>query len=136
MQNNMMNFCLRNTRRIAILGGIAAAAFCAPQMALAAFSTAGGLSAGEIAQNVSRSSSGIYAMLNDGAMLLGFVLVLLGLWMFYQSKKDEGRTKMSYALTAVIIGSLMIFIPFVIESTGKTLGGSTNLRQAPTTSIQ
>lgn len=108
----------------------------APFAAFAQFSTTNGISLGDAAANASKSTTGIWALLNDMALLIGFCLVLLGLWLLYQSKKDEGRTKMSHAVVSIVIGTLMIFIPFVIESTGKTIGGSTNLRQVPTTAIQ
>ena len=100
------------------------------------FNTNNGISIGEAAMNASKSTPGIWQLLNDAALLFGFGLVLLGLWLFYQSKKDEGRTKMSHAFVSIVIGTLMIFIPFVIESTGKTFGGSKNLQQVPTSVIQ
>lgn len=115
---------------------VASIALVAPSFAFAAYSPTTGISFGDIAANASKSTAGVFNLMNDGAMVLGFFLVLLGLWLFYQSKQDDGRTKKSHAAAAVVIGTLMIFIPFVIESTGKTLGGGAIMRQAPTTSIQ
>lgn len=104
----------------------------APYAALAQISTANGISIGDAAKNASGSTKGIWALMNDFALLMGFCLVLLGLWLFYQSKKDQGNTKMSHAFTSIVIGTLMIFIPFVIASTGKTIGGSSNLESVDT----
>lgn len=92
-----------------------------------------GLSVGEIAANGSKSATNIYKFLMDGAMLLGVFVAIGGLWMVNQSKKDEGRTKMSTGWFAVLIGSLLIVVPFVIASSQRTLGGDTVMRQNPTT---
>lgn len=115
--------------KVAICAGLTMFAACA----IAQTSMGQGLAAGEIAANGSKSASSIYKFMMDAAMLIGLFVVIGGLWMVNQSKKDEGRTKMSTGWFMVIIGSLLLAVPFVIASSQRTLSGDTVMRQNPTT---
>lgn len=92
-----------------------------------------GLSIGDMAKNGSKSAQGLYQLLLDGSQLLGVMLVIGGLWIVNQSKKDEGRTKASNGWVAILIGAFMVAVPFVIASGQKTVAGDTTVRQNPGT---
>lgn len=106
----------------------------APSFAFAqTFTPSGSTTIGGMAKNASNSLSGIYGLIMNVALTIGIFLVMLGLWLMYQNRKDEGRTKMTHAFTSMVVGALMIFLPSVIEGTAATAFGTGTAKQAPST---
>jgi hypothetical protein len=130
MKSNQIHTRFRNL-------SIAAFVLASPMFAFAQatpnFTATGATTIGGMAQNGSQALSGLYGLAMNAALVLGVFLSLLGLWLLYQNKKDDGRTKASHGIVALVIGALMIFLPSVIEGVGATAFGGGPAVQAQST---
>lgn len=97
------------------------------------FSSTGAVTIGGMANNASTSMTGVYGMISNGALVGGIGLATTGIYLLYQSKKDEGRTKMTQGAAALVAGALMVFMPSMIEGVAATTFGSGPAVQAQST---
>ena len=100
-------------------------ALTAPLSALAgtACEIDGKITIGTMACNANKEMHGALDLLMNGALVFGVGLTLGGLWLLYQNKKDEGRTKASHGVVSLLVGAAMVFLPTVIEGTAATVFG-------------
>lgn len=60
------------------------------------------------------------------AWIGGPTLVVIGLWMWYQSTKPQSQVKLGHAITVVVIGGALFSFNFILKSVADTVsnGGS------------
>ena len=55
------------------------------------------------------------------AWIGGPTLVVVGLWMWYQSTKPQSQIKLGHAITVIIIGGALLSFNFILASVAKTV---------------
>lgn len=65
------------------------------------------------------------------AWIGGPTLVVIGLWMWYQSTKPQSQVKLGHAITVVIIGGALFSFNFILKSVATTVkSGGTQEKDA------
>lgn len=79
---------------------------------------------GNIALGITSSFTGIGQLMAAVAYLAGFGLTIAAIFKFKQHKDNPQQVQLGTALTLLIVGVILIFLPSIIAPAGSTIFGS------------
>lgn len=103
---------------------VASAAFLMPELAMAD-------TIGETAKRVSGNLQEMKNLAVNVGFFIGLVLAITGLWLFYKDSTQPGQGHAKKGFIALVIGVLLLSLPWVIDTTSSTItndGGSSQDR--------
>lgn len=98
------------------LAAVAGAAFLMPELAMAE-------TIGETADRVSENLSAMKNLAVNIGFFIGLVLAIVGLWLFYKDSTQPGQGHAKKGFIALIIGVLLLSLPWVVETTSSSITG-------------
>lgn len=107
----------RQFKAVAILGTLGGLF-----LASGAFAEGSGLSS--IVTNITDTFKSVGELLTAAAYLVGFFMVIIGIFKFKQHKDNPQQTPMGTAITIFLVGILLIFIPSIIQPAAESVFGS------------
>jgi flagellar basal body-associated protein FliL len=97
--------------------GLASAAMMVPEMAMAQETI------GSTATRVSENLQAMKDLAVNVGFFIGLVLAVVGLWLFYKDSTQPGQGHAKKGFIALIIGVLLLSLPWVIETTSSSVTG-------------
>lgn len=85
---------------------------------------AGSQNIGAIADNVTGTFKSLGKLMISGAYLAGFGLSIASLFKFKQHKDNPQQAPLGTAITMLIVGIALIFLPSIIDPAGESIFGS------------
>lgn len=86
---------------------------------------------GDTAERVAKNIQQMKDLAVNVGFFVGLVLAILGLWLFYKDSTQPGQGHAKKGFIALIIGVLLLSLPWVVETTSSTItndGGTSSDR--------
>lgn len=103
---------------------LAGAAVLMPEMAMAQETI------GSTATRVSENLSAMRSLAVNVGFFIGLVLAIVGLWLFYKDSTQPGQGHAKKGFIALIIGVLLLSLPWVIETTSNSVTGDGSVSES------
>lgn len=99
------------------VAAVAGAAMMVPEMAMAQDTI------GSAANRVGENLQALKDLAVNVGFFIGLVLAIVGLWLFYKDSTQPGQGHAKKGFIALIIGVLLLSLPWVVETTSSSITG-------------